>query len=159
MFNLIVICKKKIVKKKCLFLTLSETSIKNIFTKLETDLEATSEINSRGNYSRMERVVGIDSGRTDHWGILLLGVAVVYIRYIIFQLERELGEDSVTKWVHHQGRNNETAPVEKFLLNCLLGIQIDGRSKVKHGETESFGSLVWLYYFVRTSCFRHISSI
>lgn len=51
-------------------------------------------------------------------------------------------EDSVTKWVHHQGRNNETAPVEKFLLNCLLGIQIDGRSKVKHGETESFGSLV-----------------
>lgn len=45
------------IKKKCLFLTLSETSIKNIFTKLETDFEATSEINSHGNYSRMEGVV------------------------------------------------------------------------------------------------------
>lgn len=41
-------------------------------------------------------------------------------------------EDSVSKWVHHQGRNNETGAVEKFLLNCLVGIQIGGRSKVNH---------------------------
>lgn len=77
-------------------------------------------------------------------------MAVVYIRYIIFQLGRELGEDSVSKRVHHQGRNNETAPVEKFLLNCLVGIQIGGRSKVNHGGTESFGSLGVIILF-RTS--------
>lgn len=90
-------------------------------------------------------------GEEIHWGILLLEVVVVYIRYIIFQLGRELGEDSVSKWIHHQGRNNETAPVEKFLLNCLLGIQIGGRSKVNHGETESFDSCVRVIILFRSN--------